>query len=659
MNNEGDRVARRIALPLLLRDVSVGGRFWDARLHILRDATLPYQWRALNDEITEFGPNHALRNLRIAAGREEGQILGFRFQDSDIAKWLEAVGNVLSGNQDVGLKRLADSIVDLLEEAQLDDGYLNSFFSLGTHGKRWSNVRDNHELYCAGHLIEAAIAYCEGTGDRRFLDCACRLADHIDRTFGPRDDQIHGYPGHQEIELALVRLYRTTDERRYLTLAKYFLDQRGQRPHFFDIEAAARGRASNADGVPWDGFEKSYWQAHLPVREQRHAVGHAVRAMYMYSAMVDVAVETSDDTLLHACDLLWKNVTERQMYVTGGIGAEERGEAFTFDFDLPNDTAYAETCAGIGFIFWAYRMLNVYRKARYADVMERVLFNGVLSGFALDGSRFFYVNPLQVWPEAVDRRHDKKHVKPVRQPWYPCACCPPNISRFLTSLGRFVYSTLESTLYVHLFVQGTARFDLDGHQVLVEQETDYPWSGVVRLNVHADAGAALSVAVRIPGWCRAAQLRINGETVELEPILRDGYAHLSPAWTGNDRIEIDLSMPIERVYADSRLRENAGRIALQRGPIVYCLEEADNGPVLNSLELPRSSELKLGPADPELDGAPTIQGEGLRSSTDAAEQLYSTEAPLTEPVLITAIPYHAWGNRGLGEMLVWIRERDD
>ncbi|MCK4600320.1 glycoside hydrolase family 127 protein, partial [Candidatus Bipolaricaulota bacterium] len=381
--------------PLMIKNVRVKDEFWAKRLQQVREVVIPYQWEVLNDRVPAAEPSHAIENFRIAAGRTEGAYYGWVFQDSDVAKWLEAVGYCLIRQADPELERLADSVIDLVVKAQQADGYLNTYFTVKEPGGRWTNLRDNHEMYCAGHMMEAAVAYYEATGKRKFLDAMCWLADHIDAAFGSEPGKKKGYPGHEEIELALVKLYQTTGEQRYLRLSRFFIDERGHEPHYYDLEAKERG--DETSGRPYD---KAYSQAHLPVREQTNAVGHAVRAMYLYSGMADMAAETNDETLVTACKRLWNNLTKRQMYITGGIGSAVQGEAFTFDYDLPNDTAYTETCAAIGLVFWAHRMLMLDVDHDYADVMERAFYNVVLSGISLGGREYFYVNPLEVWPEA-------------------------------------------------------------------------------------------------------------------------------------------------------------------------------------------------------------------------------------------------------------------
>jgi len=644
---------RRKLEPLLAKNVTVKDDFWFKRLQQVREVVIPYQWEALNDRIPGVEPSHAVENFRIAAGEKEGTFHGWVFQDSDVAKWLEAVGYCLMNHSDQELERVADDVVELIANAQQPDGYLNTYFTIKEPAGRWANLRDNHEMYCAGHMMEAAVAYYEATGKRKLLDVVCRLADHIDAAFGPEPGKRRGYPGHEEIELALVKLYRATGEERYLRLSKYFIDERGREPHYYDLEAKARG-----DGTPGGKYGKAYSQAHLPVRKQTTAVGHAVRAMYLYSGMADVAAETNDETLVTACKRLWNNLTKRQMYITGGIGSAVQGEAFTFDYDLPNDTAYTETCAAIGLVFWAHRMLMLDVDHEYADVMERAFYNIVLSGISLGGREYFYVNPLEVWPEACEKRQDQKHVDTTRRPWFNCACCPPNVARLLASVGQYIYSKDEDTIYVHLYVGSEADFEITGQKITLAQRTNYPWEEVVEMTITVEEETEFVLALRMPGWCDDTAVKVNGEDIDVGTIIHKGYARIQRSWRSGDRVEILLPMPIERIHAHPAVRANAGKVAIQRGPVVYCLEEVDNGPNLPDLSLPQDAKLTLGACDQSLGGAPVIHGVARRSTMTSQWEhiLYSPVGPKREEVAIKAIPYFAWGNRQPGEMLVWIQE---
>jgi len=627
--------------------------FWYQWAEKVSETVVPYQWQALNDRVPGAPPSHAMENFRIATGLAKGEFHGWVFQDSDVYKWLEAVSYCLMNSPDPDLERLADEVADIVVKAQQPDGYLNTYFTIKEPKMRWKNLRDNHELYCAGHLIEAAVAYLQATGKRKLLDAVCRLADHIDRLFGPEPGKKPGYPGHPEIELALIKLYRVTGEERYLKLSKFFVEERGKKPLYFEIEAKERGE----EKPRWPGWTPAYCQAHLPVREQTEAVGHAVRAMYLYSAMADLALETGDETLFSACERLWENVTKRRIYITGGVGSDVEGEAFTFDYDLPNDRAYAETCASIGLVFWAHRMLRLNPDRKYADAMERALYNGVLSGISLDGTKYFYTNPLEVWPEACRNRHDLRHIVTERQPWFDCACCPPNVARLLASIPQYVYSQDEDAVYVHLFAASEATVELAVGRVTLIQETNYPWEEEVTINVRPEEPFEFTLAIRIPSWCRDPRLRINGDDVDLASLLEKGYAKLRRKWRDGDKVELLLPMPIERVRAHPEVRATSGKVAIMRGPIVYCLEEVDNGPNLAQIVLPRDAELEVEGKDPDLGGAVTLSGVAFRTGTAGwGDALYAPAEYERKEVTIKAVPYYTWCNRKPGEMAVWICE---
>ncbi len=633
--------------PVSLKNVTIDGPFWARWQEINRTETIPTEF--------EQCKTTGLIDAWKLDWKQGDPNIPHYFWDSDVAKWIEAVGYSLTTDPDEELEQLVDSVIDLIADAQQEDGYLNIYFTVVEPEKRWTNLRDLHELYCAGHLMEAAVAYYEGTGKDKLLDVMCRYADTIGSVFGPGEGKKRGYPGHEEIELALVKLYRATGKERYLDLARFFVDERGCQPHYFDIEAEARGE----DPQPRFGGH-DYNQSHLPVREQSTAEGHAVRAIYLYSGMVDVAVETGDEALLAACKRLWQNVTERRMYVTCGIGSSWHGERFTFDYDLPNETAYAETCAAIGLVFWAHRMLQVDGDGAYADVMERALYNGVLSGLALDGKSFFYGNPLEANPRAYEHHPELfriPQISPRRQGWFTCACCPPNIARLLASLGGYVASESDGTVYLHLYVGGRTEFTLDGKRVALTQETRYPWEGDVRVLVDPEDEARFTLALRIPGWCPEGKLEINGTPMELQPLLEKGYAKIDRVWKPGDVVELSLVMPVERLQAHPRVRVNSGRIALQRGPLVYCLEEVDNGPNLNDIVLPRDAPLTAEFDEELLEGVVVITGEARRRDVSGWENtLYQRAQSGSKATAIKAIPYFAWANRALGEMLVWIRE---
>ena len=634
--------------------VSIRDPFWGPVRETVRSRALPYQWQALNDALPDAEPSGCLRNFRIAAGKEEGEHRGFVFQDSDAYKWLEGVACSLMSRPDPGLEAKADEVVEAIVSAQQPDGYLNTYYTITEPDRRFTNLRDNHELYCLGHLIEAAVAYHRATGKTALLEAAERYADLADRTFGPEPEKKHGYPGHPEAELALVRLYEHTGREKYLRLAKYFVDARGSEPLYFREEERlnGNGRYSFADGP----LGYAYCQADKPVREQQDAEGHAVRAMYLYSAMADLARLTGDPSLSAACERLWNSVTEKRMYITGGIGSSPYGEAFTFDWDLPNDTVYAETCAAVGLVFFARRMLLLDPDSRYADVMERALYNCVLSGMQLDGQSFFYVNPLEVVPQACEKDQAKRHVQYRRQPWFGCACCPPNLVRLLMSLENCLYSVSGSRVYVHLFLSGEAEFRLPGGTLCLECRTEYPWDGMMVYTLHASAPVRGELAMRLPGWCPRFRLLVNGEKAEHR--LEKGYLILDRTWAEGDVLTLELELRPQLYAASPRVSEDVGKAAVLCGPLVYCAEEADNGPELHRLSLDPSAV----PAWDRLPGVPgggkaaTVSGWRDRDWSGGESALYRPwNGPDRERVSIRLIPYYAWANRSPGEMRVWLR----
>lgn len=643
--------------------VRIEDGFWSRFTELVRETVIPYQWDALNDRIPDAEPSHAIRNFRIAAGQESGEFAGFVFQDSDLAKWLEAVGYSLANHPDPELERTADEAIELVAAAQHPNGYLNTYFTIKDPGSEWTNLYEAHELYCAGHMIEAAVAYYEATGKRKLLDVVCKFADHIDSVFGRESGKIRGYDGHQEIELALVKLHRVTGEQRYLKLAQFFIDERGTELNFLVEEC------KNSDGYSiWSRSKRSapnikqlaYNQAHKPVREQDVAVGHSVRAMYMYTAMADLARLSKDEGLLEACRRLWDNTTKRQMYITGGIGSTHHGEAFSFDYDLPNDTVYAETCASIGLIFFANRMLQLEAKSEYADVLERALYNNVIGSMSQDGKHYFYVNPLEVWPKASEKNPGRHHVKAVRQKWFGCSCCPPNVARLLSSLNDYIYtaSTEENKIYTHLFIGSTASFELAAGQVTIKQESRLPWEGYVRLELTAVPNAAFTLALRVPSWCYGnAVLKINGTTTAYE--VTNGYAAVNREWAQGDVVEWEPMLEAQLIAANPEIRANAGKIAIERGPLVYCLEEADNSSPLSALSINRGVQLQSYYDNDLLGGAVIIEAEGRadeRTSWDADTPYRPlTNISAAEPAKLRAVPYFLWGNRQPGEMTVWIR----
>ena len=619
---------------------------------LVREKVIPYQYQVLEDKLEGVEKSHALENLRLAAQKNRGEALsgefyGMVFQDSDVAKWLEAAAYSLGQCPDPALEREVDSVVELLAQVQQEDGYLNSYFTVKEPERKWTNLQEAHELYCAGHLMEAACAYYEATGKDRFLKIMEKNANCIYRHFMEECPQ--GYSGHPEVELALLRLYRASGNEKYKELCAHFLEVRGQSPNYFIEEKARRGW--NVWGPTGnDANDTDYTQSTLPVREQKDAVGHAVRAVYLYTAMADLAGETGDQGLAKACRALWESVTHRQMYVTGGIGSTVLGEAFTVDYDLPNATVYAETCASIGLIFFARQMLQLEAKGEYADVIERALYNTVLAGMQLDGKRFFYVNPLEVVPGISGKAATQTHDLPQRPPWYACACCPPNVARLLSSIGSYAYGEGQGVFYTHLYLGGTVQsaqgFSLECH-------TDYPRQGTARFTFHGDKETTL--AFHIPAWSQKTSLSVNGEAQELAALLRDGYAYLTRSFQEGDVIELSFDMTPYKVYASSKVPADTGCAAVQRGPVVYCAEGLDNGGDVLSLSLAAEGAVTQLPYEPELlGGIIPLAAEGWR--TQPTQELYSRERPQRQAADIRLVPYYTWGNRGENQMRVWLPE---
>jgi DUF1680 family protein len=525
--------------PLPLDAVSLADGFWEPRQRINRGVTIPSQYRHLED-------TGRLDNFRRASGKIGGEYQGIYFNDSDVYKWLEAAAWTLAEGPDPELERMVDAAITEVEDAQRPDGYLNTYFTFEKATQRWTNF-DLHEMYCAGHLFQAAVAHFRATGSERLLDVATRFADHICDTFGAEEGKRHAVDGHEEVEMALVELFRVTGERRYLEGALYFVDARGH----------------GMLGRPYGQHEPSYSQDHEPLRDQSEVVGHAVRALYLYSGAADVYAETGEPALMQALERLWKSMTRRRMYVSGGLGSRYEGEAFGRDFELPNERAYTETCAAIASAMWNWRMLMLGGGARYADLIEHTLYNAVLPGLSLNGQHYFYQNPL-----AADGSHR-------RQPWFGCACCPPNVARLLASLAGYFYSSSEGAVWIHLYAEGVATAELDGNRtVRLRQRTSYPWDG--RVEIQVEGGGEFALMLRIPAWCEeSATVEVAGEPVDLE-ISPGSYMQIRRAWRPGDTVSLGLPMPVRRVECHPYVTENTGRVALMRGPLLYCAEQVDN-----------------------------------------------------------------------------------
>lgn len=575
--------------------VKINDNFWSPRLSKHVSATLPVCIDQIENQTGR------IRNFENAA-KGEGEHSGIFFDDSDVYKALEGMAYSLINNPDPELEKKADEWIDKFAAAQQPDGYINTFYTLTGLDKRWTNM-DKHEMYCAGHMIEAGVAYYQATGKRKLLDVCIRMTDHMMSQFGP--GKRHWVPGHEEIELALVKLYQTTQEQKYLDFAYWLLEERGH------------GHGTMGDEGKWDPV---YYQDIVPVRQLTDISGHAVRCMYLYCGMADVAALKNDTGYIAAMDRLWDDVVHRNMYITGGIGSSRDNEGFTEDYDLPNLDAYCETCASVGMVLWNQRMNQLTGDSKYIDVLERSLYNGALAGISLGGDRFFYVNPL----ESKGDHH--------RQEWYGCACCPSQLSRFLPSIGNYIYASSDDALWVNLYIGNTGQIRIGETDILLTQETDYPWDGSVKLTISTSQPLEKEIRLRIPDWCKTYDLSINGKRINVSE--EKGYAVIKD-WKSQDVIALDMDMPVEIVAADPHVKENFGKRAIQRGPLVYCMEEIDNPEYFDQIQLSPSTTFQTAFVSDILNGIKTIKTNGRAQSA-------------------TFIPYYAWDNRKAGKMRVWI-----
>ena len=637
------RVENLAYLPL--KQVQIKDAFWSRYAALVTEEIIPYQYAMLNDPAS-----CSIRNFRIAAGLEEGTFEGFVCQDTDLAKWLEAVAYSLSYAPDPELERTADEMIRLIGMAQEENGYLNTHFSILHPGKQFCNLKEGHELYTAGHFIEAAVAYYQVTGKDEFLKIMCACADHICRVFR-QPDYLDAVPGHEEIELALIKLADVTGRQDYRDMALEFVNRRGCSDYLSREHTLERYIDVWHDRNP---YLPQYGQAHKPVREQDTAEGHAVRALYLYSAMADLAQQYDDRELFAACEKLYDNITQKRMYITGGVGSSGTLERFTTDYDLPNSTNYSESCASIALALFCRRMARITGEAKYMDTAELALMNTVLAGVALDGKSFFYVNPLEVVPAACMPATDKNHVKPRRQGWFGCACCPPNIARTLASLGEYIFFRGEDSLWVNLFVSGSCETELDGVPVRVEISSELPYRGEVSITVRS-LGALLrgALKLRIPDYAGQPRFRLNGVTVS--PDIDRGYAVI-PLSSFCSEIDFVFDMPAELIFADPMVSDDAGKCAVKKGPLVYCLEQQDNGANLAALLIDSVAPLKEQFDESVLRGTMVITADGFRQERHGFEgRLYRNAPPEYTPCTLRFVPYCFWGNREEGEMAVWVR----
>lgn len=615
--------------PVPFTSVKVSGPFWGSRLEASRNVTIPLAFQKCeeNERYANF--------VRAANPSNEYKVEGYPFDDTDVYKTIEGAAYRLSNFPDKRLEAYVDSVIDIMEKAQEPDGYLytsrtqNPEHPHAWAGKeRWVAVEDlSHEFYNLGHMIEGAVAYYQATGKKKFLEIAKKYADCVCSNIGNKEGQLRLVPGHQIAEMALVRLYNVTGEKKYLDQAKFFLDARGT-----------------------TGRRDAYSQSHQPVVEQKEAVGHAVRATYMYAGMADVGALTGDTAYIHAIDNIWDNIVNKKLYITGGIGARHAGESFGDNYELPNQTAYNETCAAIGNVYTNYRLFLLHGDSKYYDVLERTLYNGLISGVSIDGGSFFYPNPLMSTGNYS------------RKPWFGCACCPSNISRFIPSLPGYIYATKDKNLYLNLFMPNIADVEVGGKKLQVSQQTGYPWNGDVVFKIEKGS-ADMALNIRIPGWVRnqvvpgdlysytdnytpAYSVKVNDVPVNGD--LQSGYLVVDRKWKKGDLVEISFDMPVRTVKSHPQVKDNKGRLAVERGPLVYCAEWPDNDFNIHTLLLNRKPEFTLKENEDMLGGITTI-------STPVQTLRYDNDGNLkTDSKTLTLIPYYSWAHRGEGNMSVWL-----
>lgn len=623
--------------PVPFTSVRVDDTFWSLRIETNRTVTIPYDFK----KCEETG---RIDNFAKAGGLMPGEFRGIPFDDSDVYKVIEGASYSLANHPDPALDKYLDSLIAKIAAAQEPDGYLYTARRLFPPEKmppmsgatRWSNEKDSHELYNVGHLYEAAVAHYQATGKRTLLDVAQKNADLICDVFGP--GKRHDVPGHEEIEIGLVKLSRATGQEKYLRMAEFFVAERGH----------AETHTLQGPGQ----------QDHKPVVQQDEAVGHAVRAGYLYSGVADVAALTGNADYIKAIDRLWENVVTKKLYLTGGIGACRDGESFGSAYELPNKTTYAETCAAIANALWNERMFLLHGHAKYADMLERVIYNGFLAGVSLSGDAFFYPNPLE-----TDGAAKFNHGSATRSPWFACSCCPVNIVRFIPSIAGWIYAVRGGSVYVNLFIGSKAGIKLADETVTLTQETRYPWEGHVSLKIEPERTREFTLKMRVPGWVQGrpvpgdlyryadpttqpVMLEINGKPAPVK--LEEGYAAIKREWKKGDTVTMHLPMPVRRVIAHDAVKDDAGRVALERGPLVYCCEGADNGGRVLDLVIPDDATFTPEHHDDLLSGVTVLRGTALRASLD------DKGATVTKPAAVTAIPYYAWSNRGPGEMAVWL-----
>jgi len=633
--------------PVAFTSVKLTDQFWNSRIETNRTVTIPASFARCES-------TGRVKNFQMAAERKGKFCTTYPFDDTDIYKTIEGASYSLALHPDKKLDAYVDSMITIVGKAQEPDGYLYTARTIDPLNvgdwlgkERWVKEQENsHELYNAGHMYEGAAAHYMATGKRNFLNIALRNADLLVKTFGPGER--HVAPGHEVVEMGLVKLYRITGKKEYLDLAKFFIDERGHK------EYNKKSKSVFENGV--------YWQDDKPVTEQDEAEGHAVRAMYLYSGMADVAALTGDKQYLAAIDKIWNNMVGKKMYVQGSIGAVGDGERFGDNYELPNATAYNETCAAIGNVFWNQRMFLLHGESKYIDVLEKTLYNGLISGVGLDGKSFFYTNAMQ-----IQDHYNHPDIERERAGWFTCSCCPTNVVRLMPSIPGYIYAQNGNDVFVNLFISGTGQLKVNNKDLKITQQNNYPWDGAMAFTIDPASAMDLNLKIRIPGWAqnqavpsdlysyeqpssRQVQIKVNGKAIDYN--VKNGYAVIARKWKKNDRVEVNLPMDVKRVIANGKLPDDAGKIALQRGPLMYCAEWKDNGGKASNLIVPTTTTFKPEFKADLLNGVTVLKGDAKAVSVDADGQNISTQTKE-----LTAIPYYAWANRGKGEMQVWFPEQ--
>ncbi len=644
----------------MIKNITITSPFWKEYRDLIVAEVLPYQWEVMNNKDIEMthepGGNEehlshsfAIENLEIAAGLKSGQHNGYTFQDTDVYKWLEAAAYSLNYHEDENMIKLTNDLINLIDAAQQEDGYLVTFFQIEAPDRKFARLKQSHELYTMGHFIEAAVAYFEVTQNDKALKIAIRMADCMIGVFGYEEGQLAGSDGHPEIELALARLYELTNEKKYLNLAKFFIDVRGT-DDFFNEQIQADGVERDViDGM--NNFPESYFQAHLPIMDQQTAEGHAVRMVYLCAGMAKIAHLTDDDNLLIACRRFWRNIVDKKMYITGAIGSTNIGESFTGEYDLPNDTMYGETCASVAMAFFAKEMLQNEAVGEYGDILEKEFFNGIISGISLDGTHFFYVNPLEADPNKTKFNPSREHILTQRAEWFGCACCPSNVARLIASIDRYIYTEIDNTILSHQFIANKAEFN----NFYIEQESDFPWDGNIKYSCTNNRSSTQRFGIRIPSWCSKFSLKIN-EKIEKTDLLNGFiYLNIDP---GTTKIELTLEMKTKLYQTNDNVSYNVSKVAFQRGPLVYCAEKIDLNDDVWKYYINSSSKFNYH-FNQELLGGVGIITTNSKVLQNENNKLYREFKPnVLKDDTLTLVPYYSWANRGESQMSVWINYQE-